>query len=150
MSPNEKITELLTGKKFNHGGEEFEFRSCKTVYSNLMVITNKKTLQIPLDQFVNFYQKVEKNCESLTAVAVGQKKEFIPEALPLKAVIVPEIPKVFEKINNSFDALIDKIESATEEDLKFLETKAKMLASVAQTAVNMENSRINLIKMFNK
>jgi hypothetical protein len=32
--------------------------------------------------------------------------------------------------------------------LKFLETKAKMLTSVAQTAVNMENSRINLIKLF--
>ena len=148
MSPSEKLTELLTAKKFSHGGEEFEFRCCKVVYSNLMILTNKKTLQIPLDQFVNFYQKVEGNCMPVGVIA--EKKEIVSKDLPLKAVVVPEVPRVFEKINSSFEVLIDLIDNATEADLKTLETKANMLTSVAQTAVNMENSRINLIKMLNR
>lgn len=145
MSPSEKLTELLTAKKFSHCGDEFHFMSCKQVASNLMILTNKKTLQIPVDQFVNFYKKVEGNCSEISELV--SKKDFVPKELPLKAMVIPESPKVFDKLNNSFENLIDAIETASEADLKTLEVKAKMLTSVAQTAINMENSRNSLIKI---
>lgn len=150
MRPSERLTQLLTDKFFEHEAIQYAFMSCKEVGSNLMILTNKKTLQIPVDRFENFYQKVSANCVDSQ---IG-KPEFVPTELPLKSevskvVVVPEMPGVFGKINQSFDSLIDAIDNASDEDLKKLEVKAKMLTSVAQTAVNMENSRINLIKIFN-
>lgn len=150
MRPSERLTQLLTDKFFEHEAVQYAFMSCKEVGSNLMILTNKKTLQIPVDRFENFYQKVCANCVDSR---IG-KPAFVPTELPLKAevskiVVVPEMPGVFGKINQSFDALISAIDTATDDELKTLETKAKMLTSVAQTAVNMENSRISLIKLFN-
>lgn len=160
MNPNEKLTELLTNKFFKHEGDDYAFMSCKTVGSNLMILTNKKTLQIPVDRFVSFYEKVESNCYAAGDVI---KKEFVPANLAVKkpdsevlrpefkprdpVMVIPESPKVFDKLNNSFESLIDAIESANEADLKTLEVKAKMLTSVAQTAINMVNSRNSLIKI---
>lgn len=156
MNPNEKLTELLTNKFFQHEGGDYAFVSCKTIGSNLMILTNKKTLQIPVDRFVDFYQKVERNCYN-PADAIN--KDLVPTSLPVKkdglaefkprdpVMVIPESPKVFDKLNNSFESLIDSIENATEADLKTLEIKAKMLTSVAQTAINMENSRNSLIRM---
>lgn len=160
MNPNEKLTQLLTDKFFKHEGGDYAFMSCKTVGSNLMILTNKKTLQIPVDRFVNFYEKVEANCYAASDVI---KKEFVPTDLPVKkpdsetlpaefkprdsVMVIPESPRVFEKINNSFESMIDAIDNASEDDLKTLEVKAKMLTSVAQTAINMENSRNSLIKI---
>ena len=161
MNPNEKLTQLLTNKFFQHEGGDYAFMSCKTVGSNLMVLTNKKTIQIPVDRFVDFYQKVEANCynpadiinKDLVPTNVPEKtaevkKAFVPE-IPMKnqVMIVPESPKVFSKLNQRFENLIDAIDSASEEDLNKLEAKAKMLASIGQTAINMENSRNGLIKM---
>jgi hypothetical protein len=113
-----------------------------------MIITNKETLQIPMDRFNDFYEKVKKNCVDVRNLPA--KKEFSPSELPVKENVffIPEMPKTYQKLHASFDSLIDAIDEATDENLKFLETKAKMLTSVAQTAVNMENSRINLIKLF--
>jgi len=160
MNPNEKLTELLTNKFFKHEGDDYAFMSCKTVGSNLMIITNRKTLQIPVDRFVSFYEKVESNCYAAGDVI---KKEFVPTNIPVKnpdsealpaefkprdsVIVIPESPKVFDKLNNSFESLIDAIENASEADLKTLEVKAKMLTSIGQTAINMENSRNGLIKM---
>lgn len=150
MNPNEKLTQLLTNKWFQHDGCDYSFVSCRTVGSNIMILTNKKTLQIPIDRFADFLKKVEQNCYDKSSVQV--QKSFIPSELPAKGnvVIVPEKPVVFDKLNNSFESLIELIDGAKDEDLKFLESKVKMLTSVAQTAINMENSRNNLIKMFNK
>ncbi|MCG9792505.1 hypothetical protein [Flavobacterium algicola] len=162
MSPEEKLTELLTGKSFTHQGEQFNFVNCKRVVSNIMIFTNKKLLQIPVDRFVDFFQKVESNCEDVVSTLV-EKKEYIPTAPYTAEVASPqsysshrpvkvmaEMPKVFEKLNESFEDLINKINTASEGDLKSLEIRAKMLTSVAQTSINMENSRINLIKMLNR
>ncbi|WP_281225390.1 hypothetical protein [Flavobacterium aquiphilum] len=147
MDVTEKLTALLTDKKFSHNGKELCFLSCKKVNSNIMVLTNKETIPIPVDRFVDFYNKVEKNCSPVNE----SKSSFVPAEIPIKnkAIIVPEMPGVFGKINQSFDSLIDAIENASDADMKVLEVKAKMLTSMAQTAVNMENSRINLIKLFN-
>jgi hypothetical protein len=160
MNPNEKLTQLLTDKFFKHEGDDYAFMSCKTVGSNLMILTNKKTIQIPVDRFVSFYEKVESNCYAAGDVI---KKEFVPTNLPVKkpdgetlptefkprdsVIVIPESPKVFDKLNNSFESLIDAIDNASEADLKNLEIKAKMLTSVAQTAINMENSRNSLIRI---
>ncbi|SHG28315.1 hypothetical protein [Flavobacterium johnsoniae] len=150
MNPNEKLVKLLENKWFQYNGSDYAFISCKNVGSNLMIITNKKTLQIPLDRFVDFYNMVEQNCYDKTSEVL--KNNLVPAELPLKnnMIIVPEKPMVFDKLNDSFEKLIDVIDGATDDDLKFLESKVKMLTSVAQTAINMENSRNNLIKIFNK
>lgn len=147
MDVIEKLTELLTDKKFSHNGKEYCFVSCKKVSSNIMILTNKETIQISSDRFADFYNKVEANCST----SFEEKKSFVPAELPTKnnVVVLPEMPGVFGKINQSFDSLIDAIDNASDADLKVLETKAKMLTSMANTAVNMENSRINLIKLFN-
>lgn len=148
MDVLEKLTQLLTDKYFTHNGKEYCFVSCKKVVSNIMILTTKETLQIPVDRFNDFYEKVKKNCVDARNLPV--KKEFSPSELPVKENVffIPEMPKTYQKLHSSFDSLIDAIDEATDENLKFLETKAKMLTSVAQTAVNMENSRINLIKLF--
>lgn len=148
MDVLEKLTQLLSDKYFHHNGKEYCFVSCKKVVSNIMILTNKETIQVPVDRFNDFYEKVKNNC--FDAKYLTAKKEFLPSELPELGNVfyVPETPKTYQKLNNSFDSLIDAIDSATDENLKFLEAKAKMLTSVAQTAVNMENSRINLIKLF--
>jgi hypothetical protein len=148
MDVIEKLTELLTGKTFSHNGKEYCFLSCKKVVSNIMILTNKETLQIPVDSFINFYEKVEKNC--FDASNLPQKQNFVPTQLPVKnlSVFMPEMSSTYQKLNKSFDNLIDQIDSATDENIAFLESKAKMLTSVAQTAIGMENSRVNLIKIF--
>lgn len=148
MDVIEKLTELLTGKTFSHNGKNYCFLSCKKVVSNIMILTNKETIQVPLDRFDDFYGKVRKNC--FDASNLPKKKEFIPAELPMKKqIFTPEISNTFLKLNESFEGLIDLINGAKEDDLKFIEAKTKMLTSVAQTAVNMENSRIGLIKAFN-
>jgi hypothetical protein len=148
MDVIEKLTELLTGKTFSHNGKEYCFQSCKKVVSNIMILTNKETLQVPESGFVNFYEKVEKNCYDTSNLPA--KQSFVPAELPLKQqkVILSEMSTTYQKLNTSFDSLIDQIDSATKDDISFLETKAKMLTTVAQTAIGMENSRINLIKIF--
>lgn len=148
MDVLEKLTQLLTDKMFNHNGKDYAFVSCKKVVSNIMIMTNKETIQVPVDRFNDFYEKVKKNC--VDARNLPSKKEFLPSEIPVKenVFVVPEMPKTYQKLHQSFDSLIDAIDNATDDNLKFLETKAKMLTSVAQTAVNMENSRINLIKLF--
>lgn len=148
MDVLEKLTQLLTNKSFIHNNKVYFFVSCKKVISNIMILTNKETLQIPMDRFNDFYEKVKKNC--VDARNLPAKKEFSPSELPVKenVFLLPEMPKTYQKLHASFDSLIDAIDEATDENLKFLETKAKMLTSVGQTAVNMENSRINLIKLF--
>lgn len=148
MDVLEKLTQLLSGKSFRHNGKEFFFVSCKKVVSNIMILTNKETIQVPVDRFNDFYEKVKNNC--FDATFLPAKKQFSPTGSSVNEnmFLIPEMPKTYQKLNNSFDSLIDAIDSATDENLKFLEAKAKMLTSVAQTAVNMENSRINLIKLF--
>ncbi|MGQ7945033.1 hypothetical protein [Flavobacterium sp. WC2509] len=148
MDVIEKLTVLLTGKTFSHNGKEYCFQSCKKVVSNIMILTNKETLQVPESSFINFYEKVEKNC--FDASNLPEKQSFVPAELPLKQqkVILPEMSTTYQKLNASFDSLIDQIDKATNDDISFLETKAKMLTSVAQTAIGMENSRVNLIKIF--
>lgn len=147
MDVIEKLTELLTNKSFSHNGKEYFFISCKKVTSNIMILTNKETIQVPVDGFVNFYEKVSKNCSDGSNLPA--KQSFVPTDLPVKnQFFTPEMSNTFLKLNNSFESLIDSIDGATEGNLKFIEAKAKMLTSVAQTAVNMENSRINLIKVF--
>lgn len=148
MDVIKKLTELLTGKTFSHNGKEYCFQNCKKVVSNIMILTNKETIQIPMDRFVDFYEKVEKNCFDTSNLT--QKQSFVPAELPVKQpdVFIPEMSTTYQKLNASFDSLIDQIDKATNEDISFLETKAKMLTSVAQTAIGMENSRVNLIKIF--
>lgn len=148
MDPIEKLTALLAGKTFSHNGKEYCFQSGKKVVSNIMILTNKETIQIPMDRFADFYEKVEKNCFDVNSLA--QKQSFIPSELPVKqpAIFVPEMSNTYQKLNASFDSLISQIDNATTEDISFLETKAKMLTTVAQTAIGMENSRVNLIKIF--
>lgn len=148
MDVLEKLTQLLTDKMFSHNGKDYAFVSCKKVVSNIMILTNKETIQVPVDRFNDFYEKVKKNC--VDARNLPSKKEFLPSEIPVKEnlFVIPEMPKTYQKLHQSFDSLIDAIDNATDDNLKFLETKAKMLTSVAQTAVNMENSRINLIKLF--
>jgi hypothetical protein len=150
MDVIEKLTELLTGKTFLHNNKEYCFLSCKKVVSNIMILTNKETIQVPESRFDDFYLKVRSNCFETTNLP--QKASFVPVELPMKqqTVFMPEMPKTYQKLNESFDRLIEAINNATEENIKIIESKAKMLTSVAQTAVNMENSRINVIKMFNK
>ena len=148
MDPIEKLTALLAGKTFSHNGKEYCFQSCKKVVSNIMILTNKETIQIPMDRFVDFYAKVESNCFDLNNVP--EKQSFVPSELPVKqpAVFVPEMSSTYQKLNASFDSLISEIDNATNDNISFLETKAKMLTTVAQTAIGMENSRVNLIKIF--
>ena len=148
MDVIEKLTKLLTGKTFSHGGKEYCFQSCKKVVSNIMIITNKETLQIPVDRYDDFYEKVSSNC--FAASNLPAKQSFVPAELPVKQpnVFIPEMSTTYQKLNASFDSLIDQIDKATNDDISFLETKAKMLTSVAQTAIGMENSRVNLIKIF--
>jgi hypothetical protein len=148
MDVIEKLTQLLTNKNFSHNGKEYCFLSCKKVVGNIMILTNKETIQVSVDRFNDFYEKVKNNC--FDASNLPQKKEFVPSELPMQksVVFVPEMPKTYQKLNDSFDRLIDEIDNASEKQLKFLESKAKMLTSMAQTTVNMENSRINLIKIF--
>ena len=148
MDVLEKLTQLLTDKMFSHNGKDYAFVSCKKVVSNIMILTNKETIQVPMDRFNDFYENVKKNC--VDARNLPSKKQFSPSEIPVKEnlFVIPEMPKTYQKLHQSFDSLIDAIDNATDDNLKFLETKAKMLTSVAQTAVNMENSRINLIKLF--
>ena len=148
MDVIEKLTALLTGKAFSHNGKEYCFQSCRKVVSNIMILTNKETVQVPMDRFVDFYEKVEKNCFYVNNLS--DKPSFIPSELPVKqpAVFIPEMSSTYQKLNASFDSLISQIDNATTEDISFLETKAKMLTTVAQTAIGMENSRVNLIKIF--
>jgi CCR4-NOT transcriptional regulation complex NOT5 subunit len=148
MDVLEKLTELLTNKVFFHQGKQYIFLSCKKVNSNIMVLTNRETIQVSVERFADFYENVKDNCFSQNQL--HSAKEFVPAELPKKenVVFIPEIPRTFQKLNNSFDNLIDAIDDATEENLKFLEAKSKMLTSLAQTAVNMENSRISLVKLF--
>lgn len=151
MDPIEKLTALLTGKTFSHNGKEYCFQSCKKVVSNIMILTNKETIQVPMNRYTDFYEKVSQNCSSASMQLT--KQSFVPSELPVKqtGVFIPEamkISKTYEKLNNSFDSLIDAIDNVTEENIKFIESRAKMLTSIAQTAVNMENSRANLIKIF--
>lgn len=147
MNPIEKLTELLTNKTFEHNGKKYYFLSCKIVASNLMILTNQETLQIAVDRFADFYKKVASNCAPITTAVTESKTA--PARMIHKAVVIPETPKTFEKLNASFEALIDALTDATEENIGFLEAKAKMITSIGQTAVNMENSRINLIKILN-
>lgn len=148
MDVIEKLTALLTGKTFSHNGEEYNFISCKKVISNIMILTNKKTIQLPVDRYDDFYEKVSKNC--FDASNLPQKKSFVPsEFHAKKPIFTPEMSNTFLKLNASFEKLIEAIDGATEENVKFIEAKTKMLTSVAQTAVNMENSHIGLIKAFN-
>lgn len=144
----EKLSELLTGKTFSHNGKDYCFQSCKKVVSNIMILTNKETIQIPMDRFSDFYEKVEKNCFDVNSIS--NKQSFVPSELPVKqpTVFIPEMSTTYQKLNASFDSLISQIDNATVEDISFLETKAKMLTTVAQTAIGMENSRVNLIKIF--
>lgn len=148
MDVIEKLTALLTGKTFSHNGKEYCFQSCKKVVSNIMILTNKETIQVPMDRFVDFFEKVENNC--FDASNLPQKHPYVPGEIVIKQqkVIIPEMSTTYQKLNASFDSLIDQIDKATNEDISFLETKAKMLTSVAQTAIGMENSRVNLIKIF--
>ncbi|BFM41681.1 hypothetical protein CFS9_03220 [Flavobacterium sp. CFS9] len=148
MDVIEKLTVLLTGKTFSHNGKKYCFQSCKKVVSNIMILTNKETIQVPMDRFVDFYEKVEKNCFDTNSIP--EKQTFMPTELLVKqpTVFVPEMSSTYQKLNVSFDVLIGQIDNATNEDISFLETKAKMLTSVAQTAIGMENSRVNLIKIF--
>jgi hypothetical protein len=147
MKLTQKLTDLLTGKTFEHDGKKYSFVSCKAVASNIMIITNQKTLQIPIDHFDNFYKKVASNCKDFY---IGNNEVAVaPKHIVYKTAVMPEVPKTYEKLNLSFEALIDEINSATDNNVAFIEAKAKMLTSVAQTAINMENSRINLIKILN-
>lgn len=148
MDVLEKLTELLTNKVFFHQGKQYNFLSCKKVNSNIMVLTNRETIQVPMEGFADFYEKAR--FSRFDPKNIPSAKEFVPAELPKKenVVFIPEIPRTFQKLNNSFDSLIDAIDDATEENLKFLEAKSKMLTSLAQTAVNMENSRISLVKLF--
>ena len=147
MNIVEKLTDLLTGKTFEHNGKKYSFVSCKIVLYNVMIITNQETLQVPVDRFDDFYKKVKENCAPISAVVNEVKAS--PSRMIHKAVVIPETPKTFEKLNASFEALISALDTATEENIGFLEAKAKMIVSIGQTAVNMENSRINLIKILN-
>lgn len=148
MDVIEKLTALLTGKTFSHNGKEYCFQRCKKVVSNIMILTNKETLQVPESDFINFYEKVEKNCYDASNLV--HKHPCVPGEIVLKQqrVIIPEMSTTYQKLNASFDSLIDQIDKATDADISFLETKAKMLTQVAQTAIGMENSRVNLIKIF--
>lgn len=147
MNTAEKLTELLTGKTFEHNGKKYSFVSCKIVVSNLMILTNQETLQVPVDRFDDFYKKVKANCVPITT-AINEFKTA-PARIIHKAVVIPETPKTFEKLNASFEALIDALNDATDENIGLLETKARMITSIGQTAVSMENTRINLIKILN-
>jgi len=75
MDVIEKLTALLTGKTFSHNGKEYCFQSCKKVVSNIMIFTNKETLQIPVDRFDDFYQKVKDNC--IDASNLPQKQSHV-------------------------------------------------------------------------
>lgn len=149
MDVLEKLTQLLSDKYFHHNGKEYCFVSCKKVVSNIMILTNKETIQVPMDRFNDFYEKVKSNC--FDARNLPAKKQFYPSEILVKenTVFMPEMPKTYQKLNDSFDSLIDAIDAAKDDDLKFLEAKAKMLTSVGQTAINMENSRVTLIKLLN-
>lgn len=148
MDALEKLTELLTNKAFYHNGKEYYFLSCKKVMSNIMILTNKETIQIPVDRFADFYDKVKDNC--IIAEKTEASKGFVPSDLPVKKDVffIPEMPNTYQKLNNSFDNLIDAIDSATGEDLKLLECKAKILTSLAQQTVNMTNSSVGIAKLF--
>lgn len=145
-----KLTDFLTGKSFTHNNKEYLFVSCKLVNSNLMIFTHKETLQVAIDAFDVFYNCVLENARFTDQISV--KQAFKPLSLPMRndKLLIPETPVVFEKINSSFDSLIDAINNANEESIKMLEIKAKMLTSVAQAAVNMENTKISLMQLLNK
>ena len=147
MKLTQKLTDLLTDKTFEHDGKKYSFVSCKPVASNIMILTNQKTLQIPIDHFDNFYKKVASNCKDI--YTANNEVAVAPSRVIYKAAVMPEVPKTYEKLNLSFEALIDEINNANDENIARIESKAKMLTSVAQIAVNMENSRINLIKILN-
>lgn len=148
MNVTELLTELLTNKSFEHNGKDYCFISCKKVVDNIMIITNKDTIQIPAGRIDDFIAKVKKNSISILPKIENQG---IKTELPMKKSVhfIPENSKIFMKLNDSFEDLIAGIDSATEDNIRLIETKAKMLTQVAQTAVNMENSRISLIKLFN-
>ena len=150
MDVIEKLTQLLESKMFDHNGKEYVFVNCKKVANNIMILTNKETIQIDASRFVDFYEKVKGNCRFFEP-----KKPFVPvqsvaENPAHKAVVMPVVPKIFEKLNESFESLIDSIDNATDANIGFLEAKAKMLTSVAQTAVNIENSKVGLMKAISK
>jgi len=150
MNPNEKLTALLTGKNFKHDGNDFAFVSCKTVVSNLMILTNKKTIQVPVDRFVDFYQKVEANCyvpqdENVAKELLKQrnfgdvsKKEHVHQAEIIKVNGVSA--RITEKLEAVFDLLA---ENPNEETYK----KAKAMVDASNAIVNVQMANYKFLTL---
>ena len=148
MSNVKRITDLLEGKFFKWHGEQYFFKACKSINYNIMILTNSKTLQIHESDVENFIKTVEPTITSESK----ELKSFVPQSLPVQelGIMIPETPSIFKRLNQSFDSLLNEIEGASDEKLKVLELKSKMLTSMAQSAVSMENSRNKLIELINK
>lgn len=148
MSKVNNLKELLDGNFFKYKGKQYAFQSCKLVSYRMMILTDSETLQIDEVALDSFIEEI-----SPTVTEFGtQIKSFASEKLPMRNlnIMIPETPSIFKKINESFDTLLSEIEGADDEKLKTLEIKSKMLTSVAQSAINMENSRVKLIEVINR
>lgn len=148
MSNVDQISALLESKFFKYKGKQYAFHSCKVVSYRIMILTDNGTLQIDENDLEMFIKEITPTISDVKK----ELKSFIPEALPMQklGLMVPEQSSIFKKLNESFDSLLSEIEGASDEKLKSLEIKSKMLTSVSQSVINMENSRTKLIELINK
>jgi hypothetical protein len=79
------------------------------------------------------------------------KAKRLPVAKPVSGIVVPGGTTIFETLNEKFDNLLTEYENITsEKDLDLVLNKSKILTSVAQSAVNMQNSNLRAYELINR
>lgn len=146
MSKITEITELLEGKFFKYREKDYFFKSCKKVNFKIMILTDSEVIQIVESDVETFFEAVAGSVSNKGTVGNSKGVQI---ATP-NGLIMPESANMFKALNESFAAILSSLDGDGTEDLERIGEKAKILTSIAQSAINMQNSNIEIYKAINK
>ena len=133
----QELNSSLEGKCFRYKGKDHKYKSCKSLNSYFMITTDRETFQISRSEAEDFLDNLEIISEENRRLPAKQDQ-----------LLAFEGPKTFERLNMGFESLLDALDSP-DADLDALEKKSRILTSIGQTAISMENTKIGLIKAIN-
>lgn len=148
MGAAELINLELEGKLFSYKGKNYVFENAKKLSNGcVMVITSTEVIRLLKEQSDEFLKEIVLLNPVVKTEWVPNKDEI--EVVKRDSELSIQSPSIYEKINSSFDTLLNDIMGCNDVQLEVIERKAKVLTSIAQTSVNIENSKQNLIRLFN-
>lgn len=145
MTVQQGIDLFRPGAKFVHNKELFEVKNSKTVSNMLVIITDKRTLNLYPSEIADFVNEA-----SFDIANVPQKKEYVAENVPatsdafdIKKMWLPQgSAKAKEALENMLDLFADP-EKIDADSIK----KANALCMISDKIVSVERLQLDFVKL---